>query len=257
MSKLGDSVRVSITVETNRSLNLPIHYNHVLQGLIYNQLEPNLATWLHGSAYNFDKRSFKMFTFSRLFGQFQFDKKTRRIQFSGPVSFKLASHHSDILASFAEHLLKCEYLELGANKVFVRGVEILKPPKPDYKKPIKIKTLSPITTYSTFTKPDGKKLTHYYNPQEKDWSEMLVSNLARKANALDWQDQAIEALKDAYIKPLNIRDKDKKIVKYKKHVIQAWMGLYIVNLPQAFFELAYDVGLGSKNAQGFGMVEVI
>lgn len=250
-------MRVSITIESNKSLNLPIHYNHLLQGLIYNQLEPTLATWLHGSAYSFDKRSFKMFTFSRLFGQFRFDKKTKRIRFSGPVSFKLASHHSDILASFAERLLKCEYLELGANKVYVRGVEILKPPKPDYSKPVKLKTLSPITTYSTFTKPNGDKLTHYYSPQEKDWSKMLVDNLGRKAKALSWQSRAIDSLKDAYIKPYKTRANDKKIVRYKDHIIQAWMGLYIASLPQAFFELAYDVGLGSKNSQGFGMVEVI
>jgi CRISPR-associated endoribonuclease Cas6 len=30
-----------------------------------------------------------------------------------------------------------------------------------------------------------------------------------------------------------------------------------MTLPQPYFELAYDVGLGGKNAQGFGMVEVV
>jgi CRISPR/Cas system endoribonuclease Cas6 (RAMP superfamily) len=30
-----------------------------------------------------------------------------------------------------------------------------------------------------------------------------------------------------------------------------------LDLPEPFFLLAYDAGLGSKNSQGFGMVEVV
>jgi CRISPR-associated endoribonuclease Cas6 len=40
-------------------------------------------------------------------------------------------------------------------------------------------------------------------------------------------------------------------------VIKGWTGLYEVKLPEPYFRLAYDAGLGSKNAQGFGMVEVL
>ena len=85
---------------------------------------------------------------------------------------------------------------------------------------------------------------------------MLLQNLARKAKALEWEDEG-EALEHAYIKPLRVSERDKKIISYKGFSIQAWLGLYELKLPQAYFELAYDVGLGGKNAQGFGMVEVV
>jgi CRISPR-associated endoribonuclease Cas6 len=229
----------------------------MLQGLIYSQLEPNLASWLHGAAYQFAKRTYKMFTFSRLAGNYNLDKRTKRITFTGPVSFKLASHTTDVLASLAEHLLKSEQLRLGQHQVQVSGVEILTPPSVQASTPTRVRALSPITIYSTFEKPGGGKLTHYYAPREKDWGEMILGNLARKAGSLEWDVNTDEALKDAYIKPINTSDRDKKVVRYKNFVMEAWLGTYELKLPEGFFELAYDVGLGGKNAQGFGMVEVV
>ncbi len=249
-------VQITITPESHSALTLPVHYGAILQGFIYSQLEPKLADWLHGDAYSYAKRTFKMFTFSRLTGHFDLNRTTKRISFSGPVTFQLASHNTQVLASLAEHLLKSQSLRLGQNEVQVRGVEILRPPCFQDDRPIRVKALSPITIYSTFEKPDGGELTHYYNPQERDWSGMLLQNLVRKAKALGWED-AGEALEHAYIKPHRVSERDKKIIGYKGFTVQAWLGTYELKLPQAYFELAYDVGLGGKNAQGFGMVEVV
>ncbi|MBC7262393.1 MAG: CRISPR-associated endoribonuclease Cas6, partial [Chloroflexi bacterium] len=47
------------------------------------------------------------------------------------------------------------------------------------------------------------------------------------------------------------------IVLFKGTVIKGWTGLYELNLPEPYFSLAYDAGLGAKNPQGFGMVEVV
>ena len=82
-----------------------------------------------------------------------------------------------MLASLAEHLLENQRLRLGNNEVEVRGVEILKPPRVDADKPVRVTALSPITILSTFSKPDGGKVTHYYEPFG-GWSEMLAQNLA-------------------------------------------------------------------------------
>lgn len=250
-------IQITLTHQTRANLSLPIHYGAILQGFIYSQLEPNLASWLHGDAYNYAKRTFKMFTFSRLTGNYNLDRTAKRISFSGPATFQLASYNTQILASLAEHLLKSQSLRLGQQEVQVRGVEILRPPCFQDGRPVSVKALSPITIYSTFQKPNGGKLTHYYSPPEKDWSGMLLQNLARKAKALGWEDDSGRALESAYIKPFRVHERDKKIISYKGFVVQAWLGLYELKLQQAYFELAYDVGLGGKNAQGFGMVEVV
>ncbi len=258
-------MRLQICLQASK-ISLPVHYGSIIQGFIYSQLEPNLAAWLHGEAYSFAQRTYKMFSFSRLGGEFKLEpehklhdstKGQRRITFTDSVSFQLSSHNTEILASFAEHLLKSQSLRLGQNECTVRGVEILKPPEVDFSKPVKVKTLSPITIYSTLSKPDGKKLTHYYSPFEKDWSEMLLDNLARKAKSLDWQDEASLLLANASIKPLRVNPKDEKIIHYKGSFVKAWTGVYEMQLPEAYFWLAYDVGVGGKNSQGMGMVEVV
>jgi CRISPR-associated endoribonuclease Cas6 len=250
-------VRLRIVLE-GEQLQLPIHYGHIVQGLIYSQLEPNLAAWLHGEAYHFAQRTYKMFTFSRLMGEFKLEKEHKRITFNKTVSFQLASHNTEVLASFAEHLLKSQSLRLGQNECQVRGVEILKQPQVDFGKPLKVRTLSPITVYSTLSHPDGRKKTYYYSPQEKEWSEMLRDNLVRKAKALGWEDDAEKALADASFKPFRVNNKDQKILSYKGFVMKAWTGVYeLGNLPATYFWLAYDVGVGSKNAQGMGMIEMI
>lgn len=251
-------MRIAVTLESHHDLNLPLAYNHILQGFIYGLLEPNLARWLHGEAYRYAQRTYKLFTFSRLTGRFDLDPKAKRIRFQGPATFQLASHNTEILASLAEHLLKREALRLGQQEVQVRGVEILRPPTLEGGEPVRVRTLSPITTYSTFVKPGGGKLTHYYSPQEADWSPMLLHNLARKARSLGWESaNGAGVLEGSFARPLRVQPRDRKIIRYKGFVVQAWTGVYELKLPPGYLELAYDAGLGGKNSQGFGMVEVV
>ena len=248
-------MRLLVTLAGERPLSLPLHYNHLLQGFLYSQLEPNLARWLHGEAYRYAERTYRMFTFSRLSGPYTLEQKTKRITFTDLISFQLASHNADVLASLAEHLLKSEALRLGQHEVAVRGVEILKPPT-FTNKPLRVKALTPITIYSTFDKPAGGKVTHYYAPHDKDWSSMLVSNLLRKAKSLGWE-KAEHDLADANISAIKVSPKDKKVVRYKGFVMEGWTGVYELALPVEYQQLAYDVGLGSRNPIGMGMVEAI
>lgn len=251
-------MRITITLEPTGELNIPIHYGALVQGLIYRQLDATLATWLHEEAYRTASRIYKMFTFSRLtpVGN-RYRIGGGRIRFDGPVAFTLASLNAEVLCSLAEHLLKTSEVQLGPCTCTVRGIEVLKPPEVDFAKPVRVKALSPITIYSTLSHADGRKKTYYYSPFERDWLEQLRGNLIRKAGALGWEDDAAKALQDATFKPLRVSQKDQKILSYKGTVIKGWLGTYEVSLPEAYFWLAYDVGVGAKNAQGFGMVEVM
>lgn len=253
-------MRIAITLEASGGLELPIHYSPTLQGFIYHQLEHTLAEWLHEHAYPLDKRRYKMFTFSRLTpaDQRRYQIQNGTIYFPGPASFSLASVNHEVLRSLAETLLKTPKLQLGNNHCTLRGVEVLKKPTPDFTKPIRVRALSPITVYQTLTHPSGSKKTYYYSPHEREWHQLLRDNLVRKAKALEWQDNAQEALEHARVTPRNVTSKHQKILKYKGNVIKGWVGHYdITGVPEAYFELLYDAGLGSKNSQGFGMVEVV
>jgi len=180
-----------------------------------------------------------------------------RVRFDGPAHFYLSAVDSEVLGSFAEHLLTKPAVRLGSAECRVAEVGVEPEPRIDPAKPVLVKAISPITAYSTLQAPNGRKKTYYYAPQEKEWSEALVANIARKAKALEWAADVDEDLKGAYMKPYKVKSGDQKILDFKGTVIKGWTGLYEVKLPEPYFRLAYDAGLGSKNAAGFGMVGVI
>jgi CRISPR-associated endoribonuclease Cas6 len=235
-------------------VELPIQYNHLLQALIYTNLDRALANWLHEKGNAYGSRSFKLFTFSRLFGKKNIGGG--RIRFCGPFHFYLSAVDAEILSSLAEHLLRKPLVRLGRAECRVQEVGVEPKPEIDPTKPIRIQTLTPITTYSTLNTPDGHKKTYYYAPTEKEWSEALVANIGRKAKALGWASDANSDLAEAWVRPDRVRSGDQRILNFKGTVIKGWTGLYEVKLPEPYFRLAYDAGLGAKNAQGFGMVTV-
>jgi CRISPR-associated endoribonuclease Cas6 len=225
-----------------------------LQGLIYTNLDRALSEWLHEKGYAHGARRFKLFTFSRLFG----DRKAEngRISFHSPVHFYLGAVDTGVLGSLAEHLLTKPTVRLGSAECRVTEVGVEPRPEINSAKPIRVKALSPITAYSTLTTPDGTKKTYYYAPQEREWSEMLVANVGRKAKALGWEADIDRELAGSWVRPYRVKSGDQRVLKFKGTVIKGWTGLYEVKMPEPYFRLAYDAGLGAKNAQGFGMVEV-
>lgn len=73
-------MRFKITIEFNGNLELPINYNKILQGFIYrNIMDKDLAQFIHDKGFSYEKRKYKMFTFSRLQGDFTIDKIRKKL----------------------------------------------------------------------------------------------------------------------------------------------------------------------------------
>jgi CRISPR-associated endoribonuclease Cas6 len=47
-------MRLEITFE-HYGLNLPIHYNQIVQGFIYNHISEELAKWLHDEGFAYER----------------------------------------------------------------------------------------------------------------------------------------------------------------------------------------------------------
>jgi len=246
-------LRCIITFLSASKLALPISYNSLVQGFIYNHIDEVLSNWLHNEAISFEKRRFRFFTFSRLIGSYRL--KEKKIEFSGPVKLYIGTIHKVVLQSLVENLLKSPSVKLGESSCEIQSIEI--EPIPTSNGPTLVRTLSPITIYSTLKGEDGKKKTYYYSPFEKDWEGKLLDNLRRKAKALGWDEEKISLLNSAYIRPAKVSKKNLQIVYYRDTVIKAWSGLYEISLPEPFFSLVYDSGLGAKNSQGFGMLQIV
>lgn len=244
-------MRIKLHLRPRDPLFLPIHYHPILQGVIYRNLDEALATWYHERGYAYHRRRFKLFTFSRLFARNRlFDRENGKIVFVGTVHFHVGAVDTEFLESFASFLVRKGKIRMGRQVCDVVGVEVEVPPP--HARPVRVRTLSPVTVYRTHESASGKRKTRFYHPEEKEFAELVLGNLERKARAL-WG--KAPPLEEAWIRPVRV---GKQVITYfKGTLIKAWDGKFEVNLPEPYFRLMLDAGLGAKNAQGFGMVEVV
>ena len=236
-------------------LRLPMHYNHLVQAALYRNLDEALAEWYHDKGYTYGKRQFKLFTFSRLLARARkYDPATKALEFRGQFALKVSSPDVEFLESLLLHLVKKREIMLNGTACNLIAAEVEMPVKASGT--VTVRTLSPIVVYSTLTDASGRKKTYYYNPWEQEFQEKILENLKRKWAALHGSGEP-PPMEGAYIKPVKVSKRNEVIVKFKGTVIKGWTGIYELYLPEPYFSLAYDAGLGSKNSQGFGMVEVV
>ncbi len=223
--------------------------------MIYKNLDKMLSDWLHEKGFSYGKRRFKMFTFSRLFSKkLEFDKEKKTFVFSSPIFLKIGSLETDILESLAIHLVKVGVVKIGGVLCRFASIEVEMPK--EFKGSVIVKAISPITVYRTLYAKDGSKKTYFFNPWESEFSELVLNNLKRKAKAY-FGNTPLPPFEGSYIKPVEVSKKDEVIVRFKGIWIKGWLGRYEIKLPKPYFDIGYNAGFGSKNSQGFGMVEVV
>ena len=215
-------MRYKIVFESSRGVNLPIHYNHIIRGVVYSILGKEAQD----------------FTFSNLFGRKKVLKNKKRIIFKGRCHFYLSGFSLPDLSEF-----KGKSFRLGANEVKLVEVE---PQSFDLKEgKLKLKTLSPITVFQLLE--SGK--TRYFTPEELPFYEKVVEDLKGKVERLYGfsPEVSFSAHPDSVFK--------KAVVQYRnRFVIEAWKGIFTLEGDKEALETALNLGLGFRNDQGFGMV---
>ena len=227
-------------------ISLPLYYNHLVQSMIYSNISRELADLLHDKGFIHGKRSFKLFTFSRIVGKPQISNG--RIIFEGPTKLYVASPIERFIRELATTLLQRGNITLGDTNLSASSVAF--PKYPEFKKETYIRTLSPITIYSTLYTPQGKKKTYYYSPKEKEFSNLICENAQKKHTILHGK----KAEGNLEVEPIRVKE---VVVLYRGTVIKAWTGKYILKGSKNLMKTVYETGLGGKNPQGFGMFEVI
>ena len=113
---------------------------------------------------------------------------------------------------------------------------------------IHIRMLSPICLYSTNKE---TKKTYFYSPEEEAFPEQVNDNFVRKYTAC----YGIPPNSGIEIETVNVRRRDKYVTKYKEFYLSGWLGEYRLTGERKYLDFLYQTGLGSRNAQGFGMFE--
>lgn len=262
-------MRVKITYEAIKGyLVIPIHYNYIIQSLIYKTFSPYWGEKLHNTGFAYGKRRYKLFTFSRikekgekvtgkrleeLTGRLKsFPPSNGALFFNGRVSFLFSSPIPDIVTDFSTESFTKREFNLLNQQIFLSSLEIMTPPRLEEK--LLIRMLSPVTMYSTLKTMDGRKITHYYKPTEEDFSRLLEDNAKKKYFLIGGVNKSELNLK---IKPIHFSVKvNQSIVIFKNTPIEGWTGVYELSGSRELIMATYEAGLGSKNPEGFGMWEV-
>ncbi len=231
----------------NISLRLPLEYNHFVQSAIYRTLDADLATFLHDTGFYGSGRQFKLFTFSRLLGQFQIIDG--QIVFFPPVRLIVSSPVEAFCQSLVNGLLSRDGMQLGKEGLMVAAVRAEQPKVAA--ETIKFKLLSPVVAYSTLFRPDGSRYTCYYQPGDGEFSRNAAENIRKKYLALYNTPPPDGELK---IRPLH--QPKLHVMKFMGTVIKGYSGPLQLEGPRELLQLAVDAGLGGKNSMGFGCGEM-
>lgn len=229
---------------------LPIQYNHIIQGMIYDSLKEELADFLHEKGFEKEKRSFKMFTFSRLIGNYIIDKEKGNMIFKDTVSLIISSPYDEFCNSLATSFLLKKSIRLGNTNLEVVQSIIEKDIVTENN--IMVQSMSPIVAYSTFLRLDGRKYTCYFQPGEADYNQLIENNLRKKYEAF-YKSSAPEG--NFYIKCFH--QPKMSVMNYKQTVIKGYSGRFALSGPIPLLQMAIDSGLGSKNSQGFGCIKLV
>lgn len=258
-------MRFKLTLKIDREKYgdlLPLSYQYEASSAIYRILsraDKDYATWLHNNGFYMEKgKKFKLFTFSRIFGQFKIYKDTGRIRYWGDTAEWYVSFLPEkTTQKFIEGLFVNQIFEIGDKKSAVQFhivcVEAM--PEPEYSEEMEFETLSPMCI--KLKNENGK--TDYLSPADVRAPFLVFNGL-------------LDRYKIFYGEPLPCSPADCKLEvtsEPKSALILIKAGTmaqtnvrgfqcrFKVKAPVEIMKLIYNSGIGAQNSIGFGCVEVI
>lgn len=242
-------MQLTLKFDAVTPVELPVDYGHLVQGIIYHGMEnPLLRRYLHEQGFQFEKRRFKLFTFSRLTGEdVRYNSAQKKLILNPPMKLVICSPIPFILQELGTGLLRRGRVRIGSAHLTVKEIATTQSRVESDR--IQVRMLSPMTIYSTLPTADGRKYTYYYSPFEPKFNDIVGANLFKKHLLIHGGPPVSESFS---IRPLVVNEQDQKITRYKGFIIKGWMGTYELQGDPALLRVALTTGLGAKNSQGYG-----
>lgn len=229
------------------TLELPINYHHMLQAIIFSAISSNeeYSSFLHDEGFFRGNRRFKMFTFSELNGKYEIVGK--RIFFRDMIEFEVRSPDTRFIRilqdGFQKNGITYGNTRISEIRTFLRDQTV-------EEEEVFIKMITPVCVYST--DPFTKK-TFFYQPGDSRFGDRVEQNFTRKYQAY----YGVEPESGISLQPVEVSYGDKCVTKYKNFYISGWKGVYRLSGERKYLDFLYQIGLGSKNSQGFGMFKLV
>lgn len=238
-------MQMRINFESEQNINLPIAYRHAVQSMIYRTLArcPEYSAALHNCGFSGDENeAFKLFTFSQFEGEYNVADK--RIIFEKEMTLEIRCYDIFMCQLLLEGFSRGNKFNLLHNELTVACCRLEN--KIVFDDRVRVKMLSPVAVLSN----TSDKHTVYYAPDEETFYEKLTYNAYRK-----WCTLFDEKDFDLKISPAEGTFR-KLVTLFKGTYVNAWYGSFVLEGNPRVIDFLYNVGLGNKSSQGFGMFEI-
>jgi len=265
-------MRIELTLSPERNCIIPINYYYAISAAIYKILSfssHEYATWLHDKGYMDSKgKPRKLFNFSslKITPRAKLQNDSLIISESSQVILYISSPLlEDFIQNFVQGIFLDQKIKIAnqrtAGNFHVSKVFVM--PKPEFNEKTQYKLLSPLLL-STMRERNGKLYQYYLRSDDEEIEKIVKQNILRKYEIIYKKeflptkfifnlDQNYIASKGGpnSISKLITINKDKEEIKVK-----AFVAPFTLETDIELHELIYECGIGEKNSQGFGMVEV-
>lgn len=242
-------MQLNVKVMLHDFLSLPIAYNHILQSAIYELGKSDNSGYalnIHNEKKDGENQKFRFMCFSLINGKHKVTNG--RIIFYDEIQFEVRSICSSWIQAI-ESNLKQNGIRFGdviyndinteISDVYIHQSELL------------VQMISPITVHMA-DRLTGK--TVYYSPLDNEFERLININFKNKYR----QYYGIESMEDIHISIVDVSPKDRLVTRYKgSYYITGWNGVYRIMASPKALSFLYDVGIGTRNSQGFGMMQII
>ncbi len=240
---------------------LPLNYQYELSSWIYkviDQGDPLFSAWLHSKGYISENKQFRLFSFSGLNIPQREIIGDRLLVKSKNCSFIFSTLPDETIQHFICGLFRDRKLSLGdkiTNVHFqVQNIEAL--PEPEFTHPMIFKTISPVIVS---VKNDISEHAQYLSPEAEAYSRQIIHNLIGKQKAFCKNERTIEEEGVCFEVISPVKRKKITIKNHTPHKTDliAYNYMFRLTAPEEFLSTAYYAGVGEKNSQGFGCVEIV
>ena len=219
-----------------------------IHGTIYRALStaPAYSHYLHDmSNMESGMRAFKKFAFSSLHGAYEL--ADGNIRFIDCIKLEIRSCDPVFINILYQCFLRYPEVRLGRNTLYVSKIFVNHMFITTSYAAIEMKT--PLVAYRT----DEGNHTYFYSPDNTMFYQALERNAERK-----WE-YITKGGRQAQIEITPLFETLPKMQKsvFKRTYITGWFGRYRLEGEPVLLNLLYDIGLGAKNPEGYGMFDYI
>ncbi len=251
-------MRVRLQLSIKRGGNaLPINYQYPIAAWIYKTLHlanPEFSQWLHEQGYSYEKRKFKLFTFSPIKFENYLIQKDRIIAQTPNCSITLSFLLPEAVKHFVSGCFKNQHFGLG-DKISqvdfeVKAIEIESPV--ELGTVARFRSLSPICVSEPVER-NGKLTSQYLSPDDTGYEKRLFDNLSEKY--LSANEGAKELTGNCKLKVLSAPKS--KLITIKQGTsdeskVRGYQYDFEIEAPKELIEVGYYAGFGSMNSMGMG-----